>query len=530
MSGFTFRLGPFAGGLNNAADTPDTIKDNELFKCIDFDYNIDQTLVTRPPVAVEVLTTNATLDTHYFNILGFYIDPATQINYCIANINGGLYYRIGSTSYVDATTWVAITTGIGVATAGIQYLDTFYIIFSSGAGASWSPTAGYISVAAMPAGDSIALFKERLWISAGNSSRLTFCNIGDPTTWSPSDFIDVNAGDGQLLVAVYAGIASLYLFKNASTFVFTYDSAPTAGSIQCISTTIGLFDPNCIAAYEGTIFILNGVRVYSLAGYTYNRINTKVDISRDSISGDYYSKYFISVVGDRIIVSYQNNTFIYYPLIGTWTQWDLPQTSKWFAVPNSIENYGYNIYIAPLNFNTVVGGSILSLQDKVYDVSMPPDIVRSDPQILTRMYSMDFYRGSIYDTPEHWKRLYWWGIDAIVSELDNNAQVEMSILPYTFTDFMTWRLLAGSETWEDADSRTWGSIKNDGFAISTIVDVNQPNRKFIKAKKSVRFTRIQFRIIFPGYRHTAVSSINHITINFGSKQDPVSLGEGTPVA
>src|SRR4051794_33387690 len=97
-------LGPFVGGLNNAANTPDTIKDDELFICQDFDYNIDLTLVTRPPVAVEVVTGNAAIDNKYFNILGFYTAPSTGVNYAVACIDSGLYYRINSTSYTDGGT------------------------------------------------------------------------------------------------------------------------------------------------------------------------------------------------------------------------------------------------------------------------------------------------------------------------------------------------------------------------------------------------------------------------------------------
>lgn len=528
MSGFTFRLGPFQGGLNNATNTPDTIQDHELFECIDFDYNIDNTLVTRPPVAIEALTT-LSIDNKYFNLLGYYVDPTSQSQYLVAEIAGDLYYRINSTSYKDAGTWTLIQAAFGTASCGIQYVNQFYIVSSSGAGYSWSPTSGAAPVAAMPAGSSVALFKERMWISSGTSSRLYFSNIGDPTTWSSSDFADVNAGDGQYLTAVYAGPASLYLFKTSSTFVLIYDSSPTRGAIQNISTTIGLYNTQCITEYENNLYLLYGTHVYSLVGYSYARINDKVDITRDSVvDSSYKIKYAMSTVGDRIMVSYYNNTFAYYPLINTWTKWDMPQLAKWVEVPNSILLYGYKIFMTSINQTAPVAGSILELQDKVYDITMPPDIVRGDPQIITRMYSMDFYRRAIYDTPDHWKRLYWWGIDAIVSELDNDAYVKMSILPYVFTDTLSWQLMS-NETWGELDLKTWGDLKTDPFSITTIVHVTEPNRKFIKASKSVRFTRIQFRLSFPNYRHTAVSSINHVTINFSSKQNPVALGEGSPV-
>lgn len=532
MSGFTYRLGPFSGGLNNEADTPDTIADNELFSCVDFDYNTDNTLVTRPPVGRDSGGFTGT----YLNIIGFFIDPNTGNSYTMFEIAGSLYYRQGSTSYLDAVAPVLIQAGFGTVSAGIQYADKFYFVRPTSTGASWSLSGGFHNISTFPAGSSIALFKERLWISAGDSSRLYFSNIATGDTWTSSDFLDVNVGDGQKLIAVFAGPSSLYLFKTGSTFVLTYDSSVTRGYVQNISTTIGLFDTGCIASYEGIIFILYGKLVYRLDGYTFTRVNTKVDIAMGAdLIGSYVRKYSISTVNDRIMVQYYDKLYVYYPITNTWTQWlstsdaiTATPFGKWYFVPNSIQKYGYKVFLVSVN-NAAPADPLFAMLDTPYILGTSPiDLGATYPSITTRMYSFDFYRRAVYDTPEHWKRLYWWGIDAIVSSYDNNANIMMTILPYTFTSYITWDLMS-TDTWQIIGENDWEHLLDEPFSISTTVNVTDIARKYIKAYGNVRFTRTQFRIEFPDYKYTAVSSINHIIVNFGSKQNPVAASEGTQI-
>jgi hypothetical protein len=513
-------LGPFVGGLNNAADTPDTIADNELFVCQDFDYNIDQMLVTRPPVAVEALP-GGSLNNKYFNILGFYVDPATGDSYTIAEVNGDLYYRTNSTSYKDAGAWIQFKASFGTATAGIQYVDYFYISKGTAGGYKWKPSANS-AVAGMPALNSLTVFKERVWGSSAdtNTARLYFSNIATPDTWSVSDFIDIGAGDGQKLVCAFAGTNAIYLFKTNSTYVLTYDSAPTRGYVQNISTTVGTFDPKCVAAYETTIFVMHGPRVYSLTGYTFRRLNSKVVIDRDT-SGTYPQTYALSTVADRIIATYKQNTYVYYPLTDTWTQWMLPATGKWWFVPNSIQKYGYRIFLTSVNATAPAAGSVIQMQDKVWDVSMPEDLIQDDPIFITKMYT--------FDDPEIFKRLHWWGVDAIVTEEDQLAYLRLVALPYTFSSYETWDLLAATQTWDSVGAGTWNDLLSEVGAVPMKVQVTSKDRKYIKADKSLRFPRIQFKVQFADYRHTAVSSIHRVIVSMSIKQSPVSRSEGTRV-
>jgi hypothetical protein len=516
-------LGPFVGGLNNAANTPDTIKDDELNKCIDFDYNIDYTLVTRPPVAVEALTGNGSVDGKFCKILGFYTDPTSGNVYCIANINNSLYYRANSTSYKDAGAWTLIQASFGNATCGIQYVDNFYIGKDTSGGAKWNSTTGYTAISVIPAVNSMAVFKERIWASSAtttNGSRLYFSDLATGDTWGAgANFIDIGAGDGQKLIKVFSGPSMLYMFKSNSTYVFTYDTKPSLGYVQNISTTVGINDVNCVTDYQGPIFVMHGNKVYKLDGTSFTRLNAKVVIDRDTTAGTYPQPYSLSTVGDRIAVQFKDNIFMYYPLTDTWTEWNLPAVGKWFYVPNSIQKYGYKIYLTSVNSTAPTGGNVLELQEKTWDNTLPADVNLGDPILLTKMYALD--------TPQVFKRLHWWGVDATVYQASTqNAYIRLVALPYVFSSYETWNLLRQNLTWNQVSNGTWADLASEVGAIPSRFLVTSSDRKYIKADKSLRFSRIQFKVQLDSYDHSAVSSINHIILEISSRQDPVSRSEG----
>src|ERR1044071_2281080 len=207
MPATTLKIGPFTGGLNNVSD-PSSIDDKELSLVENFDYDVNGTLLSRPPIQVES-TTGPTPGVN-IDILGFYTSPAGAV-YVIGATSSGLYYRAGGS-------WTLIQSGIKPVSL-VQYLDKVWVVVdpTSGAnGGSWSFSAGWSTVASMPKGASITVFKERLWITGGkndsvNGSRLYFSAIADGTTWSGSDFIDISKGDGQSLVDLYSISTHLFL-------------------------------------------------------------------------------------------------------------------------------------------------------------------------------------------------------------------------------------------------------------------------------------------------------------------------------
>jgi hypothetical protein len=264
-----------------------------------------------------------------------------------------------------------------------------------------------------------------------------------------------------------------------------------------------------------------GNLVYQLFGYYYKRVNTKVMIDRNTVASSYMIPYSMSTARDRIICNYGGNTYVYYPITNTWTQWNLPATGQWTYIANSVATYGYRIFVAPINSSAPGGGNVLAMQDKVWDNTMPIDIELGDPTLLTKMFT--------FGNPAVWKRLYWWGVDCIIQNSTLNAIIRMAALPYQFSSFQTFQTLDYGQTWSSIQHETWRDVLNDSpFAQSYRYEVTSPDRKYLKGYKSVRFPRIQFKITLPGFDHTAVSSIHMIEVSYLTKQTPVSRSEGVP--
>lgn len=510
-------LGPFLGGLNNATGVADTIGDTELAECIDFDYTVDGTLVTRP--SVFQLPAQSPLNGNNLRILGVFIYGSTS--YTVACLNDtDLYYRDNSQAlYLSG--WVLLSSGFGNAQAATQYGSKMWFCKTTSGGASWDGTT-FTAVAAIPAGNSMEVFKERLWVSSGNqTSRLSFSAVGDFTSFPGTNFVDVGPGDGQTMQTIVAGVNSMYIFKSSSSYALSFDSDPARGSLQQISSVIGAVSPWAVTRHENIIYVLDVQFVYAIVGYQYQRINVKVDIAKNNaVVGNLRQKGVLSTVGDRILVQYQSKTYVYYPLTNTWTEWALPPTHKWFAVEQYVGSKGYPVYYTSINTTTGTSGGVgpfLAMFDGPWDSSIPVDLVNNDPTLTTKMFS--------FDTPYSFKRIMWWGADLIATSSSGQATVIMSLVPYNFQARKTWADISAF-TWSALSAYTWNEATVYGGTVDNTVIVSAPLRKYVKANRSIRCTRVQFKVAFTGYDHTATSSIHHIVAAVKGKQSPQSRSEG----
>lgn len=499
----TLTLGPFLGGLNNTAfatgGTPtkniDSIADNELVSCKDFDYLVDGTLQTRPPAGAEATTGNATFDTTAIKFLGFYVDPITDVSYAIVIGPGGdLYYRTGFTTLIPASTsaWTLIGNIPGTAAAGIQYNDRFYIIRSSTVGGRyWSPALGLNAVASMPAGNSLQVFKERLWATgvetaAATSSRLHYSNVGTGDTWTGADFIDISYNDGQRLITCYAGPSAIYLFKSNSTYVLTFDALPERGSVQQISSNVGILNAECYTPYENALFVVHGESLYRLDGYEYTKVNQKVNFASGVSSLLFTKVTTLSTVGNRIILQNKYLNYIYYPSLNVWTEWTLSISGRWHLVPNSFRVLGYGLYISPRNSGFPASASaITAIQDGASIQGQPENEAVIFPEIKTKMFNL---------SSSTFKKLHWWGVDAIISAGPSNTVLSLNV------------------------------VLNSGATVNTLYTITDSDNteKFFKGLRALRFTRIQFHIVLNSYLFAVGPSvISEITANISSNQSPI---------
>lgn len=480
--GQPIRLGPFIGGINTLSDAS-AIADVELVDCVNLELDIDGSLLCRPPIQ-EVIVNSGFSE----RILLLGMALLNNNTYLIGSNSGGVYHW-------TSNVWTLITNTFQ-ATAMCQYMDKIWLIAKPGSanpGGSWDGTV-FAAVAALPKGSACHIHKERLFVVPGittvaNSSRLSFSNAGDFTTWPGINFIDISPGDGQHLVDLVVYQDNLLLFKEDSTYVLAFDTKPSDAVVRNISRTLGTTKAHCVANFENSVFIYHEGEVFEIINYDFNRINTKVPFLYDPTSpgGAAYSEdVFLSIFGDRLIVRYFNRVYVYGLRTRTWSRWlssssNLHYIGPIIAFPSNVSNAINDRYYAGSCISTVK--NMVRINDGVdnsideRDLSVSTDIICT---IISKNYDIA--------VSHMFKRLFWWGADVLTSR-----DVTGAATPITATFQVTWDDLAGV-SWDALN--TWDYPLSSPTSITTPVSTGSGvQRKFVKFSKGLRFRQINFSII-----------------------------------
>lgn len=486
------RLGPFSGGMNIGSD-PVLIADNELINCLNFELDVDGSLVSRPAIQVTF--------TGFVNnrLLVFGSVVFAGILYIFANTNNRTYV-----SSNGGSSWTELAPG------GVNrdcqtmevYNDTVWLPAIPGAanpGVSWTPGGGAVSVAAMPKGTKCVVHKNRLYVCPGesattNASRLTFSQSADFTTWPVPNFIDVQPGDGDTLnnIAVYQD--NLLLFKGESTHVLAYDLDPTDAILREINPVVGSTGSFGVVQYENTIYALHRNKIYEISNFTFALINVKLPLIFDnSLPTSTTARYFnqhISTLGERLIVRYFNRTYSFQLRTRTWSEWsktDDTSSFEWHIFgplvrARDLTGSGLDSYYTGYSFDVSSGGFKVI---KIVDGRTSGAI---EGQGFHKMYCIATTKDYDMADPVRYKRLFWWGADVLTGET-----IAGSIIPITLISSVTWDALT-TETW--ADLGIWDSPLSGSVAyIETIAGDGISNtNKLIKFGKALRFRKINFSV------------------------------------
>ena len=474
MPGEEIRLGPFVGGLNTFSD-PTAIDDVELAICENFDMYPDGTLVNRPPINdLNIAMPLPALGSMV--VLGWFVSPSGAPA-LIGTDN------VNSTYYFDGNTWVLITNTIAAA-AIAQYRDKLWLVAaptSPNPGGSWELGGVFTAVPTMPKGRTIAVSKERLWVGPGknvtsNGSRVYFCAIADPNTWN-GDFITINTGDGQNVLEITVYFQDLLIFKNNSTYRFSYDIDPAMGTISRVSDTVGIFDTGCVTTFENRIFVLHNNSLYELSNYNYDRLNDRVPFRANNTSTALTAIASLSYFSNRVFVSFFDVLYVWSVKTRSWSTWNsvaLSNIGEIFPIPGEQEN-------TP----TAYTSSRSLYSDALFDIV---DAITANSEAMSctlRTKNFD------YETASRFKRLFSWGLDCIA-----RSTVEGTVIPVEFATTVTWGQLKAF-TWGDVKQSPWGRLlgstseRVDTVAISGLTG----ERKYIKlGDRSLRFRQVGFKV------------------------------------
>lgn len=488
------RIGPFTGGLNTL-DDPSAIADTELTECLNMELSIDNSLKSRPPIR----TTFDLSGTWTERILIIGVGVFTAGTYIIGSNTNGVYQFSGGA-------WTLITNTFQAACM-VQYADQVWLISKPGSanpGGIWDPSGGFVAKANLPQGGAAVVYKERLFVCPGknatsNTSRLVFSEPANFEDYNPTagnqaapgvDFIDVSKGDGQKLVDLQVYRGNLLLFKEDSTYVLAYETSPTDAVVENINPTVGATQERCSLVYENTVYVYHEGSIYEVINYDFNKINVKCPFVYDGgvpVGTTRIETVFLSRVGDRLIVRYFNNIYVYGLRTRSWSRWesassDLHNFGPLIAVPSNVAQSVNDIYYA---------GSSITQNKKVYQILDGFDTTNNE-----KASGVDFLincevRTKNYDigASHLFKKLNWWGADIL-----SNNNVIGAAQPIVFSYQTTWgQLKSAGITWSQLN--TWGQPTTSIPSVSTAVSTGTgTQRRFIMFPKALRYRQINFDI------------------------------------
>lgn len=207
------------------------------------------------------------IDTKSFNGLGAFENQATATKYIVANINGasvsqayswngsGTFSAIaGLTSTNDSPMWFEMANNYLFGMDGVHVFD-------------WDGTTATKDRASVPIGKTMAWFHNYLFVAGNttNVNRLYWSDIGAPTAFTGANFVDVNPGDGDQIVAL-AAIQSdeLLVLKRNTIWSITGFSGSSFSSttIATQNTNARIIGYGCVAPFS---VVSTGNDVYFLS-------------------------------------------------------------------------------------------------------------------------------------------------------------------------------------------------------------------------------------------------------------------------
>jgi len=475
-------LKSFNGGLNNVSDIT-TIDDSELHESTNFELDSNGSLVSRPPI---VKIADPPVSTETMEHLGYYTDTDQVIYAVIATSLGTYLFDTVNETYEQMTTIV----GSGAA----QHNDDLYICSSTVPGGYWNGTSftQLNGVDPMPVGEQLVLHKSRFFLISRNASynrgRIYFSDITTavPTSindWDSDNYFDVSRGDGQLITKILSAPNELFIFRGQSTYYFRYETAPIAGTLQVLDSTVGADNRYSVAEYEFSYLVLNNGRLYRFVSYQFYPLNDirRIQFKQTQITSELELFSALTVFGRRAVVWFGGGMYVLDLESGSWTSWDSPTTRfGWgILVPRVQDDLTPDSMIGVTGVLTTSFNGLYKATD-AYLYENVEEIV-----CTAQTKSFDF------EIPDHWKRLFYWSADVFTArDIDGTAiPVQFSSVVVSWDDMETY-------TWDGLEAGTWDNILTKNPAVLTEIVYPSTTAYRVNAtfQKDMRFRRCSFKV------------------------------------
>lgn len=489
MPGEPIPLGPWPGGLNISRESS-TIADNEVAEALNLEFMPDGSAISRPVILTEWVAAGdepaGTVPTGELQQLGFYVRTSGTTQLVVAADSSTWLYDI------DAHTWTKIWDHR--AHGYVQYLENAVLISADTPGGYWDGSA-WNDTPTMPLGVQIVFYQERFWAfgakGTANANRVWYSNltvISPPSTifdWTTAtDFFEVGPGDGQWITGLVSDSNALIIFRNLSTWVFTYPADPGDGTLRRISGTTGADSMYCVAPYGNYYFVFNQGHLYQFISYQFYAVDeNKVVFRRQATPGDILHPYRLSVLGERIIVWYQGETLVYNVASTTWSRWRSEETwlCHFLQTPATSAQGDLRTGYGITGVDTGdLPSTLFRIQEAVPQLSGGETFTCT---LITKAHA--------FEQPSRFKRQTMWTVEVASSD--------------GVSAFMYPRVLSGDTvSWDALDDVDWdildqGNWDNPLVIPAVVVDespypTQAPVRQLIKLHGPRRFLRAEYEI------------------------------------
>lgn len=520
-------LKDFSGGLNNFWDES-VIADNELPFLENLEFTPRGALTSRPPIWIQTGPQLPEANVH-FDLLGYFIEEDGDRFAVYTSPTKTYIYNLNNT-------WTQIWDQR--AADFVQYQGYIIMCRTNGAGAYWGPNGAQVwngtawvtgnatePIATMPAAAGLELHQERLFAfgprGTATQSVMYWSNVTGEVAGQPqkdwrywevaTSFSSVNSGDGQWITGLVAGYNNLTVFRNDSTYEYTYSNQPELGTMAKVQEGIGAENQRCIVRYENALIILSADQAYTYYNGVFSSLNDqKVRFENKVSPSTLQVPYALSILGARLIVFYSGNIYVLQLKTGTWSTWST-QTGFAYArtVPSPPDVIDKALEAWVISNKAVTGTrSIYRICDHFHQNDGPEQMTCS---IRTKIYD--------FDAPNEWKRLYWWA-----AEIMAVGEVTARVFPVSLdtTTQASWDHLA-TFTWDQLAAVIDGWDNPAPFppnieTKSTFTWV-RPERLNLKLDHALRFRRVYFELYVTtdGTASTAPAQIFSITPMIGAK-------------
>lgn len=434
MSGNPVAIGPFLGGLNLREDARQ-IADNQLASCINFDIGRAGELTARPGLKAFRIngTTNLGLPAATF-IIG-----AARLSTTGASRLFGVESGTRNVYYTDSTfsalvNWISTFAGgaPGTFSRAVQYTNKVWFIpkGTTVGGASTAinhdlSTNASAAVAGIPKGSGAIVFKDRLFVfgpldSANTGTqRVYYSAATDFTSFPVNNFFDIAPGDGENVTAAVGSQDTLIFFKQHSVWALQYDTDPGLGALRKVNSEIGATGPDAVVNFQNEIYIIDERTIWRMQNFLFDDVGKSLNLGTIRTSVDFRSLADdCDVFGNRIVFTVATGVsglafryFVYNTEIGAFAEYVFDEIPvKFFTITDLSKSEAHVAHNA--NGSRFYYFQPFDLTDANWG-DYPANVTHI--RFETKRFD--------YDGAHHYKRLFWWGVEALANKAFNLSAI-----------------------------------------------------------------------------------------------------------